>query len=134
MRGTFGTDTGLLLTCHPEPMTGESFLGQQGHDGIERRADPPPSRQEILAMMNERLELLTAIAAGMDRRSELIAAVGEASDRDGARRAVMDLLGVTEMGADAVLAMQVRRFSVQERKNIRLEQSQIEEERRKLES
>lgn len=45
----------------------------------------------------------------------------------------MDLLGVTETGADAVLAMQVRRFSAQERKNIRLEQSQIEEECRKLE-
>ncbi|NMM91304.1 hypothetical protein B2J88_44575 [Rhodococcus sp. SRB_17] len=114
-------------------MTGESFLGQQGHDG-ERRGDPPPSRQEMLAKLNERLELVTAIAAGMDRRSELITVVGEASDHDGARRAVMDLLGVTEMGAAAVLAMQVRRFSVQERKNIRLEQSQIEEECRKLES
>ncbi|ORC17756.1 hypothetical protein BXO91_27080 (plasmid) [Rhodococcus qingshengii] len=133
MRGTFGTDTGLLLTCHPEPMTGESFLGQQGNDGIERRGDPPPSRQEMLAKLNERLELVTAIAAGIDRRSELITVVGEASDHDGARRAVMDLLGVTETGADAVLAMQVRRFSAQERKNIRLEQSQIEEECRKLE-
>ncbi|MBY6389278.1 hypothetical protein HG717_36050 (plasmid) [Rhodococcus erythropolis] len=46
-------------------MTGESFLGQQGNDGIERRGDPPPSRQEMLAKLNERLELVTAIAAGI---------------------------------------------------------------------
>lgn len=70
----------------------------------------------------------------MDRRSELIAAVREVSDHDDARRAVMNLLGVTETGADAVLAMQVRRFSVQERKRIRLEQNQIEEERRRIKS
>lgn len=70
---------------------------------------------------------------GIDRHRDLIAAAGEASDHDGARR-VMEPLGVTETGADAVLAMQVRRFSAQERKRIRLERSQIEEQRRKLES
>lgn len=46
-----------------------SFLGQQGHHG-ERCSDPPPSRQKMLAILNERLELITAIAAGMDRRRE----------------------------------------------------------------
>ena len=114
-------------------MAGESFLGDQGHDD-ECRSDPPPVRQEMLATLSERLELLTAIAAGMDRRSELIAVVSDASDHDESRRAVMNLLGVTETGADAVLAMQVRRFSVQERKRIRLEQSQVEKELRRLES
>jgi DNA gyrase/topoisomerase IV subunit A len=96
--------------------------------------DSRPSREEALAMVNERLEILTAVMAGLDRRTELMAVVEAAPDPATARRAVINLLQVSELGADAVLAMQVRRFTVREREKIRRELSEVEAERRKFES
>lgn len=72
--------------------------------------------------------------AGLDRRTELMAVVEAAPDPDTARRAVMKLLQVSELGANAVLAMQIRRFTVRERERIRRELNEAEAERRKCES
>ncbi|UOT01579.1 hypothetical protein MPY17_21540 [Rhodococcus opacus] len=72
-------------------------------------------------MINDRLEILTVVMAGLDRRTELMAVVEVAPDPDAARRA-------------AVLAMQLRRFSVREREKIRREPNEVEAERRRIES
>ncbi|WP_112318662.1 hypothetical protein [Rhodococcus opacus] len=96
--------------------------------------DSRPSHVETLSMINHRLEILTAVMAGLDRRTELMAVVEVAPDPDAARRAVMNLLQVSELGADAVLALQVRRFSVREREKIRGELDEVEAERRKFEA
>ena len=94
--------------------------------------DSRPSREQALAMVNDRLEILNAIMAGLDRRTELMAVVEAAPDHDTARRDVMKLLHVSELGANAVLAMQIRRFTVREREKIRRELNEVEAERRKF--
>ena len=96
--------------------------------------DSRTSHVETLSMINDRLEILTAVMAGLDRRTELMAVVEVAPNPDAARRAVMNLFEVSELGADAVLALQVRRFSVREREKIRRELDEVEAERRKFES
>jgi DNA gyrase/topoisomerase IV subunit A len=63
-----------------------------------------------------------------------MAVVEAAPDPEAAQRAVMSLLQVSKLGADAVLALQVRRFSVREREKIRRELDEVEAERRKFES
>ena len=58
-----------------------------------------------------RMSVLTALSAAAHRPVDVATAVAASADDVAARTAVMDLLGVDEIGADAVLAMQVRRFT-----------------------
>jgi len=72
-----------------------------------------------------RLQILDALVTALDRRGEVLAAVFEAEDTEVARRAVIDLLGVSELGADAVLELQVRRLSRRETQRIRAERDEM---------
>lgn len=97
----------------------------------ESRVDQP-SRQQMLASVEERLGIVAAVDAALEWRTDVIRAVEGAADPDAARTAVMALLQVSDVGANAVLAMQLRRFTVSERTAIRAEVAQLQNEHRQL--
>ncbi|MGO3327159.1 hypothetical protein [Gordonia sp. (in: high G+C Gram-positive bacteria)] len=86
---------------------------------------PQPDPEQTRAVFAERLEILSAIEAGLDRRAEVLAVVEASETVDDARTAVADLLGLPRAGAEAVLALQVRRFTVTERAKIRDEAADV---------
>ncbi|MBM7415523.1 MULTISPECIES: DNA gyrase subunit A [Nocardiaceae] len=92
----------------------------------------PPSRQQMLSSVEERLDILTAVDAALEWRRDVVRVVEDAADPDAARSAVKALLQVSDMGANAVLAMQLRRFTVSERAAIREEVTQLQDEHRQL--
>ncbi|KXT56427.1 hypothetical protein Y710_14325 [Gordonia sp. QH-12] len=67
----------------------------------------------------DRSAILEAITSAVDRRTEVLAAIASSTVVDDARTAVAGLLGTDEAGTDAVLAMQLRKFTRFEREKIR---------------
>ncbi|AZS40406.1 hypothetical protein CVS54_01735 [Microbacterium oxydans] len=60
-----------------------------------------------------------AYIAVMDRPEELVTVCANASDdADQVRRAIQDAFGIMALAADAVLSMQMRRFTPVERKRM----------------
>lgn len=66
-------------------------------------------------LLVEQLAIIEAIALGMERRSEVFAAVEAAEDSEDALARVRALLGVDDEGASAVLEMQLRRLTREQR-------------------
>jgi len=66
-----------------------------------------------------RLQILDALVTALDRRGEMLAVVSDAEDTDAARRTLIDLLGVNEVGADAILELPVRRLPRREAQRVR---------------
>ncbi|GGO86905.1 hypothetical protein GCM10011584_10240 [Nocardioides phosphati] len=66
-------------------------------------------------LLVEQLAIIEAIALGMERRSEVFAAVEAAEDNEEALARVRALLGVDDEGASAVLEMQLRRLTREQR-------------------
>ena len=100
------TVTGLST----EPIDDEMFRVPTVHT----TPAPVSDRQRII----DRLEILSAIDSAVERREEVLAVIDESSTVDDARARIIDLLSVQEVGADAVLAMQLRRLVAVERDKI----------------
>lgn len=66
----------------------------------------------------ERLHLLEAIVSALDRRAEVVETIGSSVDVEQSREALRELLEVDELGAMAVLDLQLRRFSEVQRTKI----------------
>lgn len=62
--------------------------------------------------------ILDALVQAMDRRDEVFQMVEDSEDRDEAIRRVGQLLGVGELGSRAVLDLQARRFTREQRQAI----------------
>jgi DNA gyrase/topoisomerase IV subunit A len=77
----------------------------------------------------EELAVLDALVRAMDRRDEVFQMIEDSEDGDEARRRVGRLLGVGELGSRAVLDLQARRFTRDQRQAIA---SRAEELRSKL--
>ncbi|PVW03004.1 hypothetical protein DEA06_14670 [Microbacterium sp. Gd 4-13] len=77
---------------------------------------------DLLDSLRMRREILLAYVTVLDRAEELLrvcaAAIGEATE---ARLAVEDTFGLSPVAADAVLALQVRRFTPTSLEQIRQE-------------
>jgi DNA gyrase/topoisomerase IV subunit A len=73
----------------------------------------------------ERLEILDAMIAAIERRAEVVGLVAAADSADDARRGIAELLAVSEVGADAILALQLRRLSRREVQRIRDERDEL---------
>jgi DNA gyrase/topoisomerase IV subunit A len=77
----------------------------------------------------EELMVLDALAQAMDRRDEVFQMIEDSKDGEEAIRRVGQLLGVGELGSRAVLDLQARRFTQDQRQAIA---SRAEELRSKL--
>lgn len=69
----------------------------------EQDADDPSQRRQLI-------EVLTAQLSAVDRRSDVLRVAGEAGTAEGVHEAIKLLLGVSELGAEAVAAMTVASF------------------------
>lgn len=64
------------------------------------------------------VEILEALQCALDHREEVFQAIETAETHEEAVRAVGKILGVGDLGAHAVLDMQVRRWTAHERRRI----------------
>ena len=83
--------------------------------------DERQTRQELM--------ILDALVQAMDRRDEVFQMIEDSGDSDEAMRRVGQLLGVGELGSRAVLDLQARRFTRDQRQALA---SRAEELRSKL--
>jgi hypothetical protein len=81
-----------------------------------RRSPSDPRTQHA-----QRVEILTAIVAALDQPHEVLRAIEASVGDDAAKNAITELLGVSEIGADAVVSMQLRRFTPDVSRKIRNE-------------
>ena len=66
----------------------------------------------------EELMILDALLRAMDRRDEVFQMIEDSENEDEARRGVGQLLGVGELGSRAVLDLQVRRLTQDQRQRL----------------
>ncbi|HEX2766888.1 MAG TPA: DNA gyrase subunit A [Candidatus Limnocylindria bacterium] len=71
-----------------------------------------------LARAQERAHILEGLKIALDNLDEVIATIRAAADVDTARQALMKKFGLTEVQANAILEMQLRRLAALERKKI----------------
>lgn len=103
------------------------------HDQIESErftwdgpvVDADSGRNDPRAQAANRIEILSALVSALERPQDLLSAVAGTADHQQARTAVVDLLGVSDTGADAVLSMQVRRFGSAEVDKIQRELAEL---------
>ena len=73
----------------------------------------------------QRLEILDAFSAAIERRTEVFDGIADSSSLEDARRRVADLLGISDVGAVAVLDLQARRFTRQDQQRIAEERAEL---------
>src|SRR5918992_1457017 len=71
-----------------------------------------------LARAQERAHILEGLKIALDNLDEVIATIRAAADVDAARRALIERFGLTDVQANAILEMQLRRLAALERKKI----------------
>jgi len=71
-----------------------------------------------LARAQERAHILEGLKIALDNLDEVIATIRAAADVDAARQALVGRFGLTEVQANAILEMQLRRLAALERKKI----------------
>jgi len=84
--------------------------------------------------LREQLAIYSAIHAAMTRWPEVSALAAEAEDPDDALQRLCSLLGVSELGARAILDMQLRRVTVLERERMAGRVRELEQELEQLEN
>jgi DNA gyrase subunit A len=86
---------------------------------IAYRRDVVRRRTEFdLARAQERAHVLEGLKIALDNLDEVIATIRAADDADAARSALMTRFGLSEVQANAILEMQLRRLAALERKKI----------------
>ncbi len=86
---------------------------------ITHRRDIVRRRTEFdLARAKERAHVLEGLKIALDNLDEVIATIRAAADVDTARAALMKRFGLTDVQANAILEMQLRRLAALERKKI----------------
>jgi DNA gyrase subunit A len=78
-----------------------------------------------LARAQERAHILEGLKVALDNLDEVIATIRAAADVDAARTALMKGFGLSEVQANAILEMQLRRLAALERKKIEDEYEQV---------
>ena len=86
---------------------------------IAYRRDVIRRRTEFdLARAQERAHILEGLKIALDNLDEVIATIRASADSDAARSALMERFGLSEVQANAILEMQLRRLAALERKKI----------------
>ncbi|NKU66767.1 hypothetical protein GS891_28075 [Rhodococcus hoagii] len=80
---------------------------------------PPrhPHPADPLTTLGQRREIISAVASALEHREQVSTRWQTAPIPKSARTELMNLLDVTTTGADAILAIQLRRLSRQKRTN-----------------
>ncbi len=78
-----------------------------------------------LARAQERAHILEGLKVALDNLDEVIATIRASADSDAARSALVARFGLTEVQANAILEMQLRRLAALERKKIEDEYEQV---------
>jgi DNA gyrase subunit A len=96
----------------------EHYIGYR-RDVVRRRAEFD------LARAQERAHILEGLKIALDNLDEVIATIRQSADGDEARTALMARFDLTEVQANAILEMQLRRLAALERKKIEDEYEQV---------
>ena len=72
----------------------------------------------------QRARILEALSSAIARRNEVMGVVSSADSPEAARRALIELLATDEVGARAILELQLRRFTLSTRSQIEAELSE----------
>ncbi|MGH8961707.1 MAG: DNA gyrase subunit A [Jatrophihabitantaceae bacterium] len=83
------------------------------------------NRQHREEALRQRLEILDALVAALERRTEVFDVIAASVSADAARERLSEMLGVSEIGATAVLDLQSRRFAQIEAQRIADERDQL---------
>jgi DNA gyrase subunit A len=78
-----------------------------------------------LRLAAARLVVLDAVVKALDRRAGVMEVASTSENADAARRELSRLLDVPEVGANAVLELQVRRYTMQEARRVRAERDEV---------
>ncbi len=104
-----------LVDGQPQTLPLRSIL--QHH--IDWRREVIVKRTEYdLQRARDRAHILEGLKVALDNLDEVIRTIREAADVEHARAALMDRFGLTEVQANAILEMQLRRLAALERKKI----------------
>ncbi|OZG49163.1 DNA gyrase subunit A [Bombiscardovia coagulans] len=115
LQQTFGANMLALVDGVPRTLSLDAFIRHwvdHQLDVIERRT------QYLKREAEERDHILQGYLKALDMIEEVIALIRKSKDVETARTGLMNLLGVDEIQADAILAMQLRRLAALERQKI----------------
>lgn len=77
---------------------------------IHQAHSPRPRRRSAENNEDERIEFMRAVVAAQARPQEVLAAIAASDSENAARAALINLLGVTEFGADSIMATPIGQF------------------------
>ncbi|RBP99658.1 DNA gyrase subunit A [Bifidobacterium xylocopae] len=122
LQQTFGANMLALVDGVPRTLSLDAFIRHwvdHQLDVIERRT------RYLKREAEERDHILQGYLKALDAIEEVIALIRRSKDVESARTGLMDLLGVDEVQADAILAMQLRRLAALERQKILDEHNEL---------
>jgi DNA gyrase subunit A len=122
LESSFSTNMLALVDGQPQTLGLKRMLEQY----IAYRRDVIRRRAEFdLARAQERAHILEGLKIALDHLDEVIATIRKAADVDAARQALIKLFKLTELQANAILEMQLRRLAALERKKIEDEYEEL---------
>jgi DNA gyrase subunit A len=122
LESSFSTNMLALVDGQPQTLGLKRMLEQY----IAYRRDVIRRRTEFdLARAQERAHILEGLKIALDHLDEVIATIRKADDADAARGALMKQFKLSELQANAILEMQLRRLAALERKKIEDEYEEI---------
>ncbi|AKV55761.1 DNA gyrase subunit A [Bifidobacterium actinocoloniiforme DSM 22766] len=115
LQQTFGANMLALVDGVPRTLSLDAFI----RHWVDHQLDVIERRTKYLKReAEERDHILQGYLKALDMIEEVIALIRRSKDVESARTGLMDLLGVDEVQADAILAMQLRRLAALERQKI----------------
>jgi DNA gyrase subunit A len=122
LQSSFSANVLALVDGQPQTLGLKRLLEHY----IAYRRDVIRRRTEFdLARAKERAHVLEGLKIALDNLDEVIATIRAAADVDAARSSLMKRFGLSEVQANAILEMQLRRLAALERKKIEDEYEQI---------
>ena len=130
MQQTFGMNTLALVDGEPRLLSLKRAL----HLYLEHRREIVRRRSEYdLARARERAHILEGLLIAIANLDDVIATIRRSPDTDTARQRLMQKFKLTEMQAQAILDMQLKRLSQLEREKLQAEYKEVKERIRFLE-
>ena len=122
LQTTFSANMLALVDQQPQTLGLKRMLEHY----ITYRREVIKRRTEFdLARAQERAHILEGLKVALDNLDEVIATIRASADSDAARVALVARFGLTEVQANAILEMQLRRLAALERKKIEDEYEQV---------
>ncbi|MBD8079992.1 DNA gyrase subunit A [Cellulosimicrobium arenosum] len=123
LQDTFGANMLALVDGVPRTLSLDAFVRHwTAHqlDVVQRRT------RYLLADAEKQIHILRGYLKALDALDEVIALIRRSPDADRARAGLMELLGVDEVQATAILNLQLRRLAALERQRITDEHDELE--------